>query len=230
MKKYSTSCKKSKLHLHLLYMDFHLKWADVLAGNIRTMSTQHCAHTTSITQTWQQGILCCATLVALPPLVCCPLCLANSLSWRLHLLLRYCSPLVQLVVLLPSGLPPLLSQRLCLSSRLSICWLLHRATSNHPAPWPPLPLSSHLILLLCPSSLVGCCVVLPSTLASLLLLSSLCLARWPLIILLPLVTPLRFCFVGCYIAQHLGLPPPIRSAKQDDDYGASNIILPCLGS
>jgi hypothetical protein len=35
----------------------------------------------------------------------------------------------------------------------------------------------------------------------------------------------RFYIMGCYIP-----PTEIRSAKQDDDNGASNIVLPCPGS
>jgi hypothetical protein len=157
-------------------MDFLVN-RDVLAGNIHTMSTQHCTHTTSITQTRQQRILCCATLVTPPPLVCRPLCFADSLSRCLHLLWCYCALLVQLVVVLPGGLSPPLSRRLRLSSRLTICWLLHCIVLHCPAPWPPLSLSSHLRLLLHPSHTVGCCVVLPGTLASLPLLSCLCPAH-----------------------------------------------------
>ena len=72
----------------------------------------------------------CATLVPPPPLVCRPLCFADSLSWHLHLLSRYCAPLVQLIVVLPSGLPPPLSRCLRLSSHLPICWLLHHFASH----------------------------------------------------------------------------------------------------
>jgi hypothetical protein len=88
------------------------------------------------------SLLSCATLVPPPPLVCRPLCFANSLSRRLHLLSRYCTPLVQLIVLLPGGLPPPLSRRLCLSSCLPICWLLHRVASRCLVHWPSPPLSS----------------------------------------------------------------------------------------
>jgi hypothetical protein len=117
------------------------------------LSDQRCCH--------------CATLVPLPPLICRPICFANSLSLRLHLLLRYCAPLVQLIVLLPGGLPPPLSRRLCLSSRLPICWLMHHVASRCLVPWPSPPLSSHLRLSVCPSHLVGGCIVLPGALASL---------------------------------------------------------------
>jgi hypothetical protein len=113
---------------------------------------------------------CCATLVAPPPLVCRPLRFAKSLSRRLHLLLPYCAPLVQLVVLLPGGLPPPLSRCPCLSSRLSLCWLSRRVASHCLAPWPSLLLSSHLRLLSRPSCSVGCRVVLPGAPASLHLL------------------------------------------------------------
>jgi hypothetical protein len=72
----------------------------------------------------------CATLVPPPPLVCHSLCFAESISRRLHLLSRYCTPLVQLIVVLPGGLPPPLSWRLSLSSRLPICWLSRRVASR----------------------------------------------------------------------------------------------------
>ena len=75
--------------------------------------------------------LSCATLVAPSPLVCRPLHFAESLIRRLHLLSRYCAPLVQLVVVLPGGLPPPLSRRPRLSSRLSIRWLSRRVASHH---------------------------------------------------------------------------------------------------
>ncbi len=110
---------------------------------------------------------CCATLVPPPPLVCRPLCFANSLSRRLHLLLHYCAPLVQLIVVLPGGLPPPFSWRLRLSSRLPIRWLSHCVASRCLVPWPSPPLSSRLCLSLCPSHLVGGCVMLPGTPASL---------------------------------------------------------------
>jgi hypothetical protein len=73
----------------------------------------------------------CSTLVAPSPLVCRPLRFAKPLSRRLHLLSRYCAPLVHLVVMLPGGLPPPLSQRPSLSSCLSICWLSRRVASRH---------------------------------------------------------------------------------------------------
>jgi hypothetical protein len=109
----------------------------------------------------------CATLVPPPPLVCRPLCFADSLSRRLHLLSRYCAPLVQLIVALPGGLPPPLSRRLCLSSCLPICWLSRRVASRCLVPWPSPPLSSHLRLSLRPSLLVGGRVMLPGAVASL---------------------------------------------------------------
>jgi hypothetical protein len=80
---------------------------------------------------------CCATVVALLPLVCRPLRFAESLSRRLHLLSRYCAPLVQLVVMLPGGLPPPLSWRPRLSSLLSICWLLRCITFSGFLAFPP---------------------------------------------------------------------------------------------
>jgi hypothetical protein len=133
----------------------------------------------------------CATLVAPPPLVCRPLRFAASLSRRLHLLSRYCAPLVQLVVVLPGGLPPPLRRRLPLSSLLSIRWLSFRVASHCLVPWPPLPLSSCLCLLLGPSRLVGCRVVLPGAPASIPLSSRLRPARWPLITQPPLIVPSR---------------------------------------
>jgi hypothetical protein len=81
----------------------------------------------------------CATLVPPPPLVCRPLCFADSLSQCLHLLLCYCTPLVQLIVVLPGGLPPLLSRCLHLSSRLPIRWLSRRVAPYCLVPWPSLP-------------------------------------------------------------------------------------------
>jgi hypothetical protein len=174
------------------------------------MSTQHWLHKTSMTQTRQQRVLCCATLVMPPPLFCRPLCLANSLSQHLHLLFCYCAPLVWLVVVLPGGLPPPLSRRLHLSSCLSICWLSCCTVTHCQAPWPFLPLSSCLRLSLHPSHLVGCHVVLPDAPASLPLLPCLRPARWPLIMPPPLVAPLyRTCSVGCCVAQQLGLPLPL---------------------
>jgi hypothetical protein len=110
---------------------------------------------------------CCATLVPSPPLVCHPLCFADSLSRRLHLVSRYCTPLVQLIVVLPGGLPPPLSQRLRLSSCLPIHWLLRCVASRCLVPWPSPPLSSHLRLLLRPSCLVGGHVMLHGAPASL---------------------------------------------------------------
>ncbi len=80
---------------------------------------------------------CCATVVVPPPLVCCPLCFAKSLSRRLYLLLHYCAPLVQLVVVLPGGLPLPLSWRPRLSSLISICWLLHCVTFSGFLAFPP---------------------------------------------------------------------------------------------
>jgi hypothetical protein len=110
---------------------------------------------------------CCATLVPLPPLVCCPLCFADSLSQCLHLLSRYCTPLVQLIVVLPGGLPPPLSRRLHLFSCFPICWFLCRVASHCLVPWPPPPLSSCLRLSLHPSCLVGGPIVLPGAPAAL---------------------------------------------------------------
>jgi hypothetical protein len=81
----------------------------------------------------------CTTLVPPPPLVCRPLCFADSLSRRLHLLLRYCAPFVQLIVMLPGGFPPPLSQCLHLSSCLPICWLSRCVASRCLVPWPPPP-------------------------------------------------------------------------------------------
>ncbi len=109
----------------------------------------------------------CATLILLPPFVCRPLCFSNSLSWRLHLLSRYCTPLVQLIDLLPGGLPPPLRRRLRLSSRLPICLLLRCVASRCLVPWPSPPFSSHLCLSLRPSCLIGGCIVLPGAPASL---------------------------------------------------------------
>jgi hypothetical protein len=104
---------------------------------------------------------CCATLIPPPPLVCRPFCFADSLNKHLHLLSCYCAQIVQLIVMMPGGLPPPLSWRLRLSSRLPIRWLSHLAASCCLVPWPSTPLSSHLRLLLCPSRLVGGRVVLP---------------------------------------------------------------------
>jgi hypothetical protein len=109
----------------------------------------------------------CTTLVPLPPLVCHPLCFADFLSWHLNLLSCYCAPLVQLIVVLPGGLLPPLSQRLRLSSRLPICWLSRRVASHCLVLWPSPPLSSRLRLLLRPSYLVGGCIMLPGAPASL---------------------------------------------------------------
>jgi hypothetical protein len=97
----------------------------------------------------------CATLVPPPPLVCRPLCFADSLSLRLLLLSQYCAPLVQLIVVLPGGLPPPLSRRLRLSSRLPIRWLSRRVASRCLVPSPSPPLSSRLRLSLRPSRSVG---------------------------------------------------------------------------
>jgi hypothetical protein len=146
----------------------------------------------------------CATLVAPPPLVCRPLRFADSLSRRLHIFSRYCAPLVQLVVVLPGGLPPPLSRRLRLSSRLPIRWLSRRVASRCLAPWPSLPLSSRLRLSLRPSRSAGCRVVLPEAPASLLLSSRLRPARWPLITQPPLVAPSRPPADATFL---LNLPP-----------------------
>jgi hypothetical protein len=81
----------------------------------------------------------CATLVPPPPLVCHRLCFADSLSRCLYLLPCYCAPLVQLIVVLPGGLPPPLSWHLCLSSCLPIHWLSRRVASNCLVPWPTPP-------------------------------------------------------------------------------------------
>ncbi len=89
-----------------------LSWARLL--EIRLSDHHHC---------------CCATLVPPPPLVCHPLCFAEYLSWQLHLLSCYCAPLVQLIVVLPGGLPPPLSRCLRLSSCLPIHWLSCRVAS-----------------------------------------------------------------------------------------------------
>jgi hypothetical protein len=72
-----------------------------------------------------------------PPLVCRPLCFAESLNRRLHLLLCYCAPLVQLVVVFPGGLPQPLSWHPHLSSLLFICWLSHRVTFSGFLAFPP---------------------------------------------------------------------------------------------
>jgi hypothetical protein len=128
---------------------------------------------------------CCATLVPPPPLVCCPHCFANSLSRRLHLLSRYCVPLVQLIVVLPDGFPRHLSRRLRLSSRLPIHWLLCRAASRCLVPWPPPPPFIMPPPLVAPLSFgwwsrhVAWCPGL-----------SLRPAHWPLITQPPLVAPL----------------------------------------
>ncbi len=110
--------------------------ADVVSSGARSLATRLSDHRRCR----------CATLVAPPPLVCRPLRFADSLSRRLHLLSRYCAPLVQLVVVLPVGLPLPLSRRLPPSSRLSIRGLSRRVASHCLAPWPPLPLSSCLRL------------------------------------------------------------------------------------
>jgi hypothetical protein len=144
---------------------------------------------------------CCATLVLLPPLVCRPLCFADSLSRRLHLLSCYCAPLVQLIVVLPGGLPPPLSRRLCLSSRLPICWLSRCVASHCLVPWPSPLLSSCLRLSLRPSCLVGGCVVYVAWRPGL----SLCPAHWPLITQPPLVAPL----CPHADATFLLIPPPL---------------------
>ncbi len=54
------------------------------------------------------------------PLICCPLHFAESFSWCIHLSLFHCAPLVWLVVVLPSGLPPPLSRWLHLLSHLPL--------------------------------------------------------------------------------------------------------------
>ncbi len=56
-------------------------------------------------------------LLLAAPLICCPLCLAKSFSWRVRLSLFHCAPLVWLVVVLPGGLPQPLSRQLHLLSR-----------------------------------------------------------------------------------------------------------------
>jgi hypothetical protein len=53
-----------------------------------------------------------AALVGRSSLICCPLRLAKSFSWHVHLLSFHHTPLVWLVVVLPGGLPPPLSWQL----------------------------------------------------------------------------------------------------------------------
>jgi len=99
-------------------------------------------------------------------------CLPPSLLRRLpqpappHLLLRYCAPLVQLIVVLPGGLPPPLNRCLCLSSRLPIHWLSHGVASRCLVPWPPPPFHH---------TSASCCTPLIW-----LVVASCCLAPWPL--------------------------------------------------
>jgi hypothetical protein len=114
---------------------------------------------------WCPGLSLCPEhwpLIRQPPLVA-PLCPPADATF----LLRYCASLVQLIVMLLGGLPPPLSRCLRLSSRLLICWLSHHIASHCLMPWPSPPLSSHLRLSLRPSCLVGGCVVLPGSPASL---------------------------------------------------------------
>jgi hypothetical protein len=51
----------------------------------------------------------------------------------------YCTPLVQLIVMLPGGLSPPLSRRLHLSSHLPICWLSCCVALHCLVPWPSPP-------------------------------------------------------------------------------------------
>ncbi len=104
--------------------------------------------------------------------------------------------------MLPDGLPPPLSRRLCLSSFVGCCVALHRLAL--PSTLALLPLSSRLQFLSWPYDWVGCHVVLTGALASLPLLLRLRLAPPPL------VAPLRPpCLVGCHVDQRTGLPPPL---------------------
>jgi hypothetical protein len=109
-------------------------------------------------------------------------------------------PLVQLIVVLPGGLPPPLSQRLCLCSRLPICWLSRRVASGCLVHWPsppPFIMPPPLVAPLLFGWWLRCVAWRPGL--------SLCPARWPLIMQPPLVAP------SCPPADATFLltPPPI---------------------
>jgi hypothetical protein len=85
-----------------------------------------------------------------PPLVCHPLIFAESLSQRLHLLSRYCTPLVQLVVaqwppFASQPAPPPLFMPLHLLVVASHCVTLSGALAFPPPLIMPLPLVAPLL-------------------------------------------------------------------------------------
>jgi hypothetical protein len=103
-----------------------------------------------------------ASELAPPPLI------VHASAWRRRLLLPNGASHVWLIVVLPDGLPPPVSWRLCLLSFIGCCVALH--CFELPGASALLPLSSHFRFSLRPYNLVGCCVALTGAPASLPLL------------------------------------------------------------